>query len=211
MHTGPETRGQVQEVCFVRLPLEQGVEAAAVLVGTAFPFLQRCAESKLVCGCVLRQNINSHLNVWANGSDAHCLPCFSFIGFPENLLREGAQRCDWLTCWLPFKITVITGESARLWHTCISLSEQSGCVGLVLWSLLLCSIGAPSDRLCFSILSYPMGMEVPENSFYLHLGDSERNRHQETKALPIFSIKKDNNEVIINEIKHYGQIVSSDS
>lgn len=37
----PETSGQVQEVCFARLHLEQWVEAAAVLL--ASPFLQRCA------------------------------------------------------------------------------------------------------------------------------------------------------------------------
>lgn len=79
---------------------------------------------------------------------------------------------------------------------------------LVLWSLFLCSVGATPSHFCFSIYSYPMGIEIPESYFYSYLGDSERNRYQ---SITHFSIKKGNNELMNNEVKDYGQIVSSNS
>lgn len=53
-------------------------------------------------------------------------------------------------------------DCGELVSLCLSIQ---GVLGLVLRNLLLCSIRAPPGHLCFSIYSYPMGIEVPDNNF----------------------------------------------
>lgn len=106
--------------------------------------------------------------------------------------------------WLPRKIAKVGSPIDVLWLTCCQkpLLPTWGKHWIVanwclfVWATRVYGFGALNltsllkwstpGQLCFSISSYPVGIETPETHFYLYLGEFERNRHRETKALQIF-------------------------
>lgn len=157
----------------VEVPLKE----AAVLVGTRLPFLQRRAEPELVCRCVMRQSVNSHSAVWAKDTDAHCLLCVSFMGFPREMLRWGAPCGSCADVTPTHQLAAFPEFTAahpgRHWIVAFGgLFEQLECVRFGALKLTSVFIWSPSGLLYFSIYSYPVEIETRENHFCLYLGSS---------------------------------------